>query len=128
MDDNAPSTRRHPLVDALAVVAADASRQAAWVDRHGAVTDEIALNFDDASRMLDAWGERRQIDGNVVGLVRGIDAVFAGMSGAGNSDRWTEEALSHDPGWDRARQLARQALVELTGGSDHALPDIHVIH
>ncbi|MDT0331474.1 hypothetical protein [Nocardiopsis lambiniae] len=127
MDYPAPSPLQQLLIDALAVVAADASDQTAWVDRHEVVVDEIALNFDDVFRMLEIPIEQRQIDESVGDALREIDTLFMIMSGQGNSDRWTRSALSSDKGWNQARRLARHVLIELTGRWDHPLPDIQVI-
>lgn len=49
------------------------------------------------------------------------------MSGQQNADRWTTETLETDPGWNEARALARQIMVELTGSWDHPMPKIDVI-
>ncbi|WP_370417011.1 hypothetical protein AB8O64_00120 [Streptomyces sp. QH1-20] len=46
-----PSFRRRLLIESLTVVAAEASVQVAWLDRHGVLADEIALDFGDAFRM-----------------------------------------------------------------------------
>ncbi|WP_304454792.1 hypothetical protein [Nocardiopsis sp. YSL2] len=121
------SALQHLLVEALAVVAADASDQAGWTGRHVVGVDEIALNFDDAFRMFERPIEQRQIDESSVCALREIDALFTSMSGTGNSIRWTESALSSDKGWIQVRRVARQVLIQLTGRWDHPLPDIQVI-
>lgn len=128
MDSSISPALRQWIVDALAVVAADAPDQAAWVERHGVVVDEIALNYDDALRALDGPIGRGRIDAGLVDALREIDGLFASMSGIENGDRWTGEALAGDCGWERARRLARGVLVELTGTADHPLPVIRVIH
>ncbi|MCY9783317.1 hypothetical protein KIK06_05340 [Nocardiopsis sp. EMB25] len=121
------SVLRRLLIDALALLAADASDQTAWVDRHHVMVDEIALNFDDAFRMAGRLIEHQQIGGSVLAALREIDALFASMSGPEHMDRWTSDALSRDQGWNQVRRLARQVLIELAGGEDHPLPNIQVI-
>lgn len=128
MDHPSPSAFQHLLVDALAVVAADPSHQVAWVERHDVVVDEIALNFDDAFRMLEGWIEQQLIGEGSVGALREIDSLFTSMSGPGTSGRWIPSALSSDKGWKQVRRLARRVLIDVTGRWDHPLPDIQVIH
>jgi hypothetical protein len=44
-----------------------------------------------------------------------IDETFTEMSGQHNAERWTDEALTIDPGWSEVRTLAREALELLSG-------------
>lgn len=48
-----PAMRRHLLMEALTVLAALAPAQTAWLEKHGVVTDEIALDFGHAFRMVE---------------------------------------------------------------------------
>ncbi|MFD9482880.1 hypothetical protein ACFWBX_02435 [Streptomyces sp. NPDC059991] len=121
------SVLRRPLVNALAVLAADAPVQAAWVDRHGVMVDEIALDFDHTFRTAGRLIEHRQLSADAVTALRQIDALLVDMSGQAQADRWTRDALAGDSGWSRARHLARQVLIELSGKWDHNLPDIQAI-
>lgn len=89
--------------------------------------DEIALDFDHAFRMSNQLVEHHQISENAAADLREIDVLLAGMSGHEHAGRWTPGALAGDAGWSQARQLARQVLVELTGGWEHPLPSIQVI-
>lgn len=56
------SFRRRLLIESLTVLAADARSQVAWLDRHGAVTDEIALDFTHAFGMAEALVDAGQHD------------------------------------------------------------------
>ncbi|TXJ72757.1 hypothetical protein E2C11_30360 [Streptomyces lavendulae] len=49
--------RRRLLTEALTVVAAPAPAQTAWLERHGVVTDEIALDLD-GRRVGSGAGDR----------------------------------------------------------------------
>ncbi|MFJ2399511.1 hypothetical protein ACIOTI_43305 [Streptomyces sp. NPDC087843] len=118
---------RRLLANSLSVLAADASVQAAWLEEYEVAVDEIALDFDHAFRMANRLVEHHQISGNAAAELREIDVLLAGMSGHEHADRWSQEALARDAGWSRARQLARQVLIELTGGWEHALPSIQPI-
>ncbi len=99
----------------------------AWLDKYRVVVDEIALDFDHAYRMAARLVEHHRISENVAVALRQIDALLAGMSGYEHADRWTRDALAGDAGWGQARQLARQALIELTGGWERPLPSIQAI-
>ncbi|MFJ8254314.1 hypothetical protein [Streptomyces sp. NPDC094466] len=118
---------RHLLTDSLSVLAADAPAQTAWLDKHRVAVDEIALDFDHAFRMAGRLIEHQQISENAVVALREIDALLACMSGHEHADRWTRNALASDARWDQGRQLARQVLIELTGGWEHPLPSIQAI-
>jgi hypothetical protein len=121
------SFRRRLLIQSLTVLAADAQSQVAWLDRHGVVTDEIALDFDHAFGMVEALVEAGHLGGGVLPDLREIDAVLSAMSGAQNADRWARDALSVDQGWSQARRLARRVLVAELGEWQQPLPEISVI-
>ncbi|MGW5736292.1 MULTISPECIES: hypothetical protein [Streptomyces] len=99
------------MIESLAVLAADASVQVAWLEKHRVVTDENALDFDHASRMAESLVEEDQAGLGVRPVLRAIDLVFSGMSDAESAGRWATTALPTDAGWAQARQLARQVLV-----------------
>jgi hypothetical protein len=123
----APSFRRRLLVESLTVLAADASVQVAWLERHDVPTDEIALDFDHAFRMTGRLVEEGQLSRNVLPELRDIDVVFNEMSGEQNAARWTRDALASDAGWIKARQLARRILVGELGEWRASMPEICVI-
>ncbi|MFF3002218.1 hypothetical protein ACFVTF_05340 [Kitasatospora sp. NPDC057940] len=121
------SFRGRLLVEALTVLAADPSAQLTWVDERGVLTDEVALDFDHAFRMAEGLVEDGDLSGEVLRDLRAIDAIFAGMSGRENSDRWNREALTVDPGWIEARKLARQILIGMRGEWCLPMPEILVV-
>jgi hypothetical protein len=43
-------------------------------------------------------------------FVERIDATFRVMSGRDNTHRWSDDALTDDPGWIEIRAMAREAL------------------
>ncbi|MFC9994093.1 hypothetical protein [Nocardia sp. NPDC127526] len=114
MSPSGPSVIRYLLHDALVLLGADAAVQAAWLDKHSVSADEIALVFDDAFRLV----QDRDIDKGITTTLREIDTLLGEMSGQEHAERWTRAGLAVDEGWSRARQLAREALVELTGSWD----------
>ncbi|MEV4331906.1 hypothetical protein AB0K02_15455 [Streptomyces sp. NPDC049597] len=121
------SFRRPLLIESLTVLAAEPQAQAAWLDSHGVVTDEIALGFDHALRMAEALVAGGQMaDGVMVGLQE-IDVTLSAMSDGHSADRWTKRALSTDEGWAQARRLACQVLVAELGEWQQPLPRITVV-
>ncbi|MET9724360.1 hypothetical protein [Streptomyces zaomyceticus] len=121
-----PSARRHLLIEAVVVVAAEPSVQVAWLEKYRVAPDEIALGFDDAFPLAGQLVEEGQLDRAVLPCLQTIDEVFAEMTQDVGVDRWTRTALFTDAGWDRARRLARDVLAS-EGEGDAPLPDIRVI-
>ncbi|MEU4587749.1 hypothetical protein AB0F92_37805 [Kitasatospora aureofaciens] len=121
------SFRGRLLVEALTVLAADPSAQLTWMDGHGVLTDEVALDFDHAFRMAESLVEDGDLSREVLPDLRAIDAIFARMSGRENSDRWDRKALTVDPGWIEARERARQILIGILGEWCRPMPEIHVV-
>ncbi|MER7733636.1 hypothetical protein ABTX80_22350 [Streptomyces erythrochromogenes] len=114
------------LIEAVAVVAADATAQLAWLQRYDVPPDEIALGFDDGFRLAGQLVEEGQLSPEVQPPLRTIDEIFNEMSRPEGPDRWTREALSTDAGWARARQLAREVLTA-EGEADAPLPHICIV-
>lgn len=127
MESTGPLFRRRLLLESLAVLAADAPSQVAWLTKHDVVTDEIALDFDHAFGMAEALVDAGQLGCGGLPDLREIDVVLSGMNGAENADRWTTDALSVDEGWSHARRLARRLLVAELGEWQQPLPEISVI-
>ncbi len=121
------SFRRRLLIESLTVLAADAQVQAAWLDSHGVMTDEIALDFDHAFRMAEALVAEGQLSVEVTTDLQEIDAILSAMGDGENADRWTRDALSTDEGWGHARRLARRVLGAELGEWQQPLPEITVI-
>ncbi|MFI6107500.1 hypothetical protein [Streptomyces sp. NPDC051310] len=115
------------LLESLAVLAADAPSQVAWLTKHDVVTDEIALDFDHALGMAEALVDEGHLNSGVLPDLRENDAVLSEMSGAENADRGTKGALSGDEGWAQTRRLARRVLVAELGEWQQLLPEISVI-
>ncbi|WP_455772488.1 hypothetical protein [Streptomyces lydicus] len=89
-----PSFRRRLLIESLTMLAADAQTQVAWLNKHGVMTDEIALDFDHAFRLAEVLVAEGQLTGEVTADLREIDVILSGMSDDGNAERWTRDALS----------------------------------
>ncbi|MEU9336650.1 hypothetical protein AB0D49_26365 [Streptomyces sp. NPDC048290] len=119
--------RRRLLCEALTVLAADAPDQVRWLDRYAVLADDIALDFAHAFDFVDALVDEGALDAVTPPVLREIDRLLGAMSGAEHADRWSRDALAVDPGWCRARSLAREVLVAELGEWRHPMPDITVI-
>ncbi|MFF5784703.1 hypothetical protein ACFY8P_07025 [Streptomyces sp. NPDC012693] len=126
MESHGPSARRRVLIEAVVVLAATAQDQADWLDTHEVAPDEIALGFDDAFRLAGRLAEDGQLSDGVLPLLRMIDEVFGEITQDSGVGRWTRAALFTDPGWGRARQLAREVLTA-EGEETSPLPGIQII-
>ncbi|WOX19972.1 hypothetical protein [Streptomyces solicathayae] len=126
METPEPSWRRRLLMEALTVVAAPVSAQEAWLKKHGVETDEIALDFDHAFRMVEGLMEEGLVSRDVLPDLRMIDSIFDEMSRDESPNRWAATALSSDAEWIRARGLAQRVLTR-EGVDASVLPDICVV-
>ncbi|MFD5467506.1 hypothetical protein ACFWIQ_32505 [Kitasatospora sp. NPDC127059] len=126
METAEASWHRRLLMEALTVVAAPAPSQAAWLKKHGVVTDEIALDFDHAFRMAEDLVEGGLLSHDALPDLRAIDSIFERMTLDESPNRWATAALDSDPGWTNARELAQRVLVQ-EGMDVLALPDIRVV-
>ncbi|MER7753907.1 hypothetical protein [Kitasatospora sp. NPDC097643] len=122
--DGERGRRLRLLTQCLAALAAGAADQRAWVDRYDVPTDELALDFEHAHRLVAG---NHLGDDEVMADLRAIDAVLSAMSGPGNAPRWSQDALDGDPGWTEIRERARRALIRLTGGWRLPLPELRVV-
>ncbi|MFE9139708.1 hypothetical protein [Streptomyces sp. NPDC007355] len=111
------------MIQALAVLGADSADQLAWIDKHNVVTDELALEFDDAFRLMADLHQEEFLDAEALGKLQ----LLGEMSGRENAERWSREALATDAGWRQVRTLARDLLVGLQGDWRLPLPEIHVV-
>ncbi|MFE6848729.1 hypothetical protein [Streptomyces sp. NPDC057686] len=115
------------MIGALAVLGADCSDQLAWIDKYKVVTDELALEFDDALRLMADFQQEQFLDEQAMGKLKLIDSALEEMSGGEHAERWSREALATDAGWSQVRGLARGLLVSLQGDWRLPLPEIHVV-
>ncbi len=75
-----------------------------------ALTDEIALNFDDVFQSLDKIAALHQFSAAQIALLTRIDAIFAHMSAGDHASFWTRDALHDDADWQNIRAFAQKAL------------------
>ncbi|MFI7011635.1 hypothetical protein [Streptomyces sp. NPDC050145] len=89
-----------------------ATRQVEHLRRWGVGPDELALEFDDAYRMVPALVSRGTLPDDVGTRLREVDSLLAEMSD-GTDTAWTDEAMTRSPMWDRLRRAAQEALEAL---------------
>ncbi|MBR7835085.1 hypothetical protein KDL01_17555 [Actinospica durhamensis] len=108
---------RRMLVESLTMLAADAPDQRAWSEEHRMPTDALALEFNDAFAMVDVFVEEGLFDLGpaVLADLKVIHGLFTTMRGRANAERWTLDALAHDPGWTAIRETARRVLGRIDG-------------
>ncbi|MEU6440257.1 hypothetical protein [Streptomyces sp. NPDC047046] len=109
--DPGPAPARAYLGKSLALLAASAETQRAWITRYGVPVDELALSYDDAYRRVPSLAAARALDPESVQDLRAIDALFARLSDEDGAAVWEPEALGAHPDWARARVLATAVLV-----------------
>ena len=80
-------------------------------------TSEIALDFDDALRLVSDCPQIRLESRQRESLERLSDYLDA-RSDAGHASLWTESAIRDSADWQRIRELARAALESLDAHAD----------
>jgi len=113
--DAVPHPSRHAAwVRAIAVLAASAEHQEAWLDSLGPVASwnvsELGLEFDDGYLLLDQWVEAGWVASAAVQPIAALNSMLDQMSGEGNAALWTREALRQHEAWRKVRTLAVAAL------------------
>jgi len=104
------------LVNATRLLASDADVQQRAFPDFVQVPDELALNFDDAFRLihqLEASGHLRR---QQVEALERVDKLLGEMTNRHESSLWTLEALRVSPDWQALRAEARSALGSLGVG------------
>ncbi|MFE1953760.1 hypothetical protein ACFW9D_25205 [Streptomyces sp. NPDC059524] len=107
-----PPTGLHQLHQALDRLAWPAERQIEHLRRWGVGPDELALEFDDAYRMVPALDSQGILPDDVGARLRQVDSLLEEMS-EGADPEWTHEAVTRSPTWDRLRHSAQAALEAL---------------
>jgi hypothetical protein len=103
------------LVDALRLVALNASDQRAVLPAFVVAADEVALTFDDAYRLMDQLAEQGQLTTAQAAGMAAIETALTAMSDPGTDQSWiwSVAALDSDPRWISVRTSARALLAGL---------------
>lgn len=110
VDREAALQARQAFVAAVAILAAPADAQIAWLAGLGTrpSADELALEFDDWYQLLDQLQGIGVVSSSAVALSEDLSAVLTQL----NNEQWDESALT-GPTWTLVRHAAGLALVEL---------------
>ncbi len=105
-------SRLSALWDSVLNLILPAGEQLAILEAAGdkAAVDELALDYDDGFRMVSDGGLRGQLTHGEIAALIALDRQLDRMSGTGNADNWTAEALHSSECWKEVRRLAAVAL------------------
>jgi hypothetical protein len=110
------------LVDTLRALAAPAEEQLARYPDFVVKADELALDFDDALRLVMDCPQIR-LEAEQEHALERLDDTLERMSGEANASLWTARALREREEWAHVRRLARAALAALDHPADPPRPD-----
>ena len=100
------------LTETLKALAAPADRQLAW-DANGTVNPaELALDFDDAFRLVCDCPQIR-LTSEQLARLRSLDAILEKMGAAESAAFWTPRAIRDSGEWAEVRAAAQRALASL---------------
>jgi hypothetical protein len=103
--------------EAIAALAAEPTDQLS-MGRGALVTDELALDFENAHRMLPLLRRAGVVFGDeATALMAELDTL---LTAPPESSLWSDEGLRWHPTWARARAVARRLLALPPLVSDHA--------
>ncbi|MBO3272343.1 hypothetical protein [Hymenobacter defluvii] len=82
--------------------------------------DELALDWNNAWRLAEGLCEQQEITAPVYAAMTGVNDALGSIPPT--STLWSDEAVAHDPRWERFRVAARAILVLL--GEPYQDPNI----
>jgi hypothetical protein len=102
---------RRAFLEAIAILAAPAEAQVAWLASIGTgrSADELALEFDDWYRLIPQLSELGMVSAGAAELADGVSAALSAIPKA----EWSDKSLANAPAWERVRRSAGLALVAL---------------
>ncbi|MEU6210851.1 hypothetical protein ABZ891_13150 [Streptomyces sp. NPDC047023] len=121
MDDTNWEGLYGQLLTAVALLAAPAQDQLAWLDQHAVPVDEIALNFDDATVMAPQLGDEGWLTPEALSDITQMDGLLNLLAADKGSTVWTAQGLRTHEQWRRVRQEAERFL-QAEGETVRALP------
>ncbi|MFJ3633005.1 hypothetical protein [Streptomyces sp. NPDC090112] len=108
------------LLAAVALLAAPAPDQLAWLKKHTVPVDEIALNFDDAAMMAPQLADNGWLAPEALADITRMNDLLNSPAGEG-STVWTAQGLRTHEQWQQIRQEAEQFL-HAEGETERTLP------
>ncbi len=115
MELDAAMNVRRALIESVAILAAPAEAQIAWLASIGAgpLADELGLEFDDSYRLLPELESLHVVSAVANQLSTEVSTALDGIP----RSEWTESAIATEPAWERVRRSAGLALVALLESS-----------
>ncbi|MGW1769236.1 hypothetical protein ACWCQL_34960 [Streptomyces sp. NPDC002073] len=114
------------LLAAVALLAAPAPDQVAWLEKHAVPVDEIALNFDDSAVMARQLGNEGWLTPEALSELARIDDLLNHLTADEGSTTWTAQGLRTHALWEQVRQEADRFL-RAQGETERALPLAEII-
>lgn len=115
MEREAAINARRALVEAVAILAAPAESQLAWLASIGTrpSADELALEFDDWYQLVPQMETLGVVSRRAVVLAAALSQALSDIG----DEQWDEAALGAAAAWDHVRHSAGLTLVELLKSS-----------
>ena len=114
---NQPEHALEMLVNATRLLASDADVQERTLPDFVVVTDELALNFDNAFQLSDQLMENGRLSQQQLAALQRVDKVLEDLTNRGEPRLWTLNALRESHEWQAVRAEARKALEALGVGT-----------
>ncbi|WP_406495071.1 hypothetical protein OG936_14450 [Streptomyces sp. NBC_00846] len=105
----------------LAFLAADASDQLAWADKHQVRTAAVAEEVEFSLHLAKGMADRGTFEPEALQDLKAIGRLVGEADGCGHVGRWAD-ALATDATWGEVRTLARGILVARLGTWHQPLP------
>ncbi|MEU1535342.1 hypothetical protein [Streptomyces fagopyri] len=105
----------------MALLAADAEVQLAWLVELGLETEAVVEEAEFFCRICEGLTERGVFEPENLRDLQAIGRCLAGIDDAARTGLWAD-ALVTDPAWDAIRHLARQFLLTALGDWRQPLP------
>ncbi|MFF4261410.1 hypothetical protein ACFY7Y_11165 [Streptomyces virginiae] len=115
------------LLAAVALLAAPAPDQLAWLEKHDVPVDEIALNFDDAVVMAPQLGDVGWLAPEALSDLTRMNDLLNRLTADEGATVWTAQGLRTHEQWERIRQEAERFL-HADGETERTLPLARTCH
>ncbi|MFI5542298.1 hypothetical protein ACIA6E_00835 [Streptomyces sp. NPDC051815] len=115
------------LLAAVALLAAPAPDQLAWLEKHAVPVDEIALNFDDAAVLAPHLGDQGWLAPEALSDITRMNDLLDRLATDAGSTGWTTRELTTHEQWKRIRHEAERFL-QAEGETERTLPFTRTRH
>lgn len=105
----------------MALLAADAQDQLAWLSERELETESVVEEVELLCRISEGLAERGAFEPENLRALQAIGRRLAGIDAACRTDLWGN-ALANDPAWAEVRPLARRFLLAALGDWRQPLP------